>query len=241
MRRTHVDLTTPLHGKGHSSSRLVCAAPVAVVTDAAVVGHGLCIGIGRPSVAGTPLLRFVRTRSEVDVDEGRRSPTRATARCACRSRGSGRQQAHGRLPQSRQSGSAARSPTTPSGRRGDRLRNWRRARRSPRGELARPFMFARVSSPAAASRPMSGRVVSPTARWLLLCWPSRGTPTTPARFCDSSGGGRAARRRSLERAEVLSRVSARALAAPSGVERRCPPDSRARSAPARGCKPCHRV
>jgi hypothetical protein len=29
---------------------------------------------------------------------------------------------------------------------------------------------------------------------LVLCWPSRGTPTTPARFCDSSGDGRAARR-----------------------------------------------
>jgi hypothetical protein len=48
------------------------------------------------------LLLLVRTRSEVDVDEGGRSPTRARARCACGSRGSGWQQAHRRLPQSRQ-------------------------------------------------------------------------------------------------------------------------------------------
>ena len=44
----------------------------------------------------------VRTGSEVGVDEGGCSPTRARARCACRSSRSGRQQAHRRLPQSRQ-------------------------------------------------------------------------------------------------------------------------------------------
>jgi hypothetical protein len=42
-------------------------------------------------------------------------------------RGSGRQQAHWRLPQSRQSRSADRSLTTPGERRRGRLRNWRRA------------------------------------------------------------------------------------------------------------------
>ena len=104
------------------------------------------------------------------------------------------------------------------------------------GELAPPFMFARVSSPAAAWLPMSGRVVSPTARWLLLCRPSRGTPTTPARFCDSSGGGRAARRshpRASRSVEPGQRESADCR---SGVERRSPLDRRARSAPARRCK-----
>jgi hypothetical protein len=63
--------------------------------------------------AGSWLSLLVRPRSEGDVDEGGRSPTRARARCACRSRGSGRQQAHGRLPQSRQSRSADRSLRTP--------------------------------------------------------------------------------------------------------------------------------
>jgi len=41
---------------------------VAVVTDTAVVGHRLCIATGRPSVAGSPLLRFVQ-RDNADSDE----------------------------------------------------------------------------------------------------------------------------------------------------------------------------
>ena len=52
---------------------------------------------GRPGAS-----RLVRTGSEVGVDEGGCSPTRARARCACRPSRISRQQTHRCLPQSRQ-------------------------------------------------------------------------------------------------------------------------------------------
>jgi hypothetical protein len=44
-----------------------------------------CIGTDRASATCSALLRLVRTGREVAVDEGGCSPTRARARCACRS------------------------------------------------------------------------------------------------------------------------------------------------------------
>ena len=82
--------------------------PAGALLTAACAG-----GAGPPRYRSPSVVEIVRTRSEVDIDEGGRSPTRARARCACRSRGSGRQQAHGRLPQSRQTRSAERPLMTP--------------------------------------------------------------------------------------------------------------------------------
>jgi hypothetical protein len=122
-----------------------------------------------PDRANAALSELVRTRSEVDVDEGGRSPRRARARCACRSRGSGRRQAHGRLSQSRQRRAAGVAVTTPD-RRGDGDPHfWRDACLSGRPEPRPASMVARVSGDrtnSSASRRSSNRSVpSSSFRW----------------------------------------------------------------------------
>ena len=70
-----------------------------------------CLCSHRAQAADPELPRLVRSGSEAGVDEGGCSATRAVARCACRSGplGSGRQRAHRRLPQPRQSRAVGRS------------------------------------------------------------------------------------------------------------------------------------
>jgi len=136
-----------------------------------------CRNLGRTKVCSSPsrpLLRFVRTGSGVGVDEGGCSPTRARARCACRSRGSGRQQAHRRLPQSRQRRAAAWPLTTPHCRgRGD-AHLWRIRGRSAcwpwhllRADGGAPLGLREVLSSEASPGYLAGGVI------LGACWRAR--------------------------------------------------------------------
>ena len=77
-----------------------------------------------------PAFIAFQTGSEVGVDEGGCSPTRARARCACRSSRSGREQAHRRLPQSRQRRAAGVADHDADRRRCGDAHLWRQARRS---------------------------------------------------------------------------------------------------------------
>jgi hypothetical protein len=99
-RRTAVSSSGPVEQP--PTSRCICST--AATTDARA------IPAARPSPARAVVLaranaalsELVRTGSEVGVEEGGCSPTRARASVLAGRRGSGRQQAHRRLPQSRQ-------------------------------------------------------------------------------------------------------------------------------------------
>jgi hypothetical protein len=101
-RRTAVSSSGPVEQP--PTSRCICST--AATTDARA------IPAARPSPARAVVLaranaalsELVRTGSEVGVEEGGCSPTRARASVLPGRRGSGRQQAHRRLPQSRQGG-----------------------------------------------------------------------------------------------------------------------------------------
>ena len=85
----------------------------------------------RLAVADARHLVFVRTGSEVSIDEGGCSSTRARARCACRSSRPGRQQAHRRLPQSRQRRAAGAVVTMPDRRGHGDAHFWRLSGKRP--------------------------------------------------------------------------------------------------------------
>ena len=128
------------------------------------------------------LPEVVRTGSEVGVDEDDCSPTRARARCAAGSRGSGGQHAHRRLPKSRRRRAAgvADHDAGPS-------RAWRCAPlANPRARPAR-----RPSAAKAGLRPCPGQRLARESSSASISQLSRLRPTRGASW--SATGARGSR------------------------------------------------
>jgi hypothetical protein len=105
------------------------------------------------------LPQIVRTGSEVGVEEDGCSPPRAGAGALAGCRGPGRQQAHRRLPQSRQgrAGAVADHDAGPS-------RAWRCARLATSATLANDGVKTRIHSRRVCADPSEARLPGPTRR-----------------------------------------------------------------------------